>query len=54
MRTYWVPGLEGIVLEATLADFIAHQGNARLVISKSSINGKAHYTFDLKKDKVDT
>lgn len=53
-RAYWLSGAEGISLEAALADVITHMGDARLVISKRCIDGKSHYTFELKKDKLKT
>lgn len=53
-RAYWLGGVEGIALEAALSDVIAHAGDARLVISKRCIDGRAHYAFELKKDRLKT
>jgi hypothetical protein len=53
-RAYWLNGVEGIALEAALADFIGHMGGARLVISKRCVRGQAHYTLELKKDTLKT
>ena len=49
-RAYWLPGISGIVLEASLADFVNHQGDARLVVVKQSANGVAHYAVELNKE----
>jgi hypothetical protein len=51
-RAYWLPGVDGVVVEAALADFAGHPGDARLVISKRRTNGVMRYVVELDKTKT--
>lgn len=54
-HAYWLPGVEGIALEALLADLINGDANARLTITKQRTpRGTWSYSFDMQKgsDKV--
>lgn len=49
-HTYWLPGVEGITLEAMLTEFVRSPGPLRLVIEKfRNESGQWVYSFQIDK-----